>query len=224
MDSWFSPTEGGAGSPCISLADRTPTGQSGSTLLGPFAFDCPERFLKIALALARALNTLHSRRVLHGTICPQHYLVQWGDSGEPHVVFIELDSAIRFDEQECAETHAIWQQQQSLAYIAPEQTGQVAMRTDHRCDLYSLGVVLYQLCTGHLPCGASPPPRAAAPSSPRGLASPAPGSSRSSSNSESGEADCSEAMMAQLHEVLFVAPRPACEVNPAVPPLLRYAS
>ena len=39
----------------------------------------------------------------------------------------------------------------TLAYISPEQTGRVSRSIDYRTDLYSLGVVLYQLATGCLP-------------------------------------------------------------------------
>ena len=39
----------------------------------------------------------------------------------------------------------------TLAYISPEQTGRVSRGVDYRTDLYSLGVVLYQLATGCLP-------------------------------------------------------------------------
>ena len=39
----------------------------------------------------------------------------------------------------------------TLAYIAPEQTGILNKTVDHRADLYSLGIVIYQTLTGQLP-------------------------------------------------------------------------
>ena len=39
----------------------------------------------------------------------------------------------------------------SFAWMAPEQTGRMNRAVDARSDLYSLGVVLYQMLTGELP-------------------------------------------------------------------------
>ena len=39
----------------------------------------------------------------------------------------------------------------TLAYISPEQTGRMNRSVDYRTDLYSLGVILYELFTGQLP-------------------------------------------------------------------------
>jgi serine/threonine protein kinase len=39
----------------------------------------------------------------------------------------------------------------TLAYISPEQTGRMNRSIDYRSDLYSLGVVLYELLLGRLP-------------------------------------------------------------------------
>ena len=45
----------------------------------------------------------------------------------------------------------------TLAYMAPEQTGRMNRSIDIRSDLYSLGITLYQMLTGHLPFDAADP-------------------------------------------------------------------
>ena len=45
----------------------------------------------------------------------------------------------------------------TLNYLSPEQTGRVSRPVDYRSDLYSFGVVLYQLATGQLPLTSDDP-------------------------------------------------------------------
>jgi serine/threonine protein kinase len=45
----------------------------------------------------------------------------------------------------------------TLAYMAPEQTGRMNQSIDSRSDLYSFGVILYEMLTGELPFSATDP-------------------------------------------------------------------
>lgn len=157
-------------------------------------------FLRIACALASALNLLHSKRVIHAAVCNAHYVVSHdAATGNAHVRFIEYYGALFFDETEDEQTHAVWQRL-PLAYVSPEQTGQVAVRVDYRTDLYSLGVALYELCTGRVPCAAG-----------------SVGTVRVHNLTDSPKRSTD-----LVHEVLFTEPVPASTVNAKVPPQIRY--
>ena len=47
--------------------------------------------------------------------------------------------------------HTQAEQLSDLLYMSPEQTGRMNRSIDQRSDLYSLGIIFYQLLTGHLP-------------------------------------------------------------------------
>lgn len=103
--------------------------------------------LRIGVAIARALDQVHLGGVIHKDVCPQNILV---DEGSLEVELIGFGYASRLlrEDQRLATTQMI---EGSLAYMAPEQTGRINRAIDHRADLYSLGVTLYELLTGVLP-------------------------------------------------------------------------
>ena len=108
-----------------------------------------------ALAYARhaaeALDCAHAEGVVHRDIKPSNLLI--GDDGRLRVVdfgLAQLGGVM--EHSELTRSHTTLG---TLSYMAPEQKlGQA----DTRSDLYSLGVVLYQMLTGRLPEGAFEPP------------------------------------------------------------------
>ncbi len=103
--------------------------------------------LRIGGAIARALDQVHLGGVIHKDVCPQNILVEEGSLDVDLVGFGYASRLLRED-QRLATTQTI---EGSLAYMAPEQTGRINRAIDHRADLYSLGVTLYELLTGVLP-------------------------------------------------------------------------
>src|SRR5258705_3385016 len=111
------------------------------------------RFLHLAIGIAAALGQLHRRRLVPKDIKPANVVVSRAD-GRVRLNGFGLASRLPRERQapEPPDTMA-----GTLAYMAPEQTGRMNRWIDGRSDLYSLGVVLYQMLTGSLPFTASDP-------------------------------------------------------------------
>ncbi len=106
-----------------------------------------ESVLQIGLQLAEGLHHAHSRGILHRDIKPANVLLS--DDGTP----LLLDFNLSRDDQRLPgfATHSIGG---TLPYMAPEHIRSMLTGDDSitlRTDIYSLGVVLYQLLTGRLP-------------------------------------------------------------------------
>ncbi|MDI3287302.1 AAA family ATPase [Polyangium sp. 15x6] len=103
--------------------------------------------LDIALALARILDGVHARGVIHKDVNPNNVLVGEGPSD---VRLIDFGIATLLSHESApAGGHAFLEG--TLAYIAPEQTGLLRRTVDSRADLYSLGATIYEMLTGAPP-------------------------------------------------------------------------
>lgn len=111
------------------------------------------RFLHLAIDIAATMGKLHQHRLIHKDIKPANVVVSCAD-GQARFTGFGLASRLPRERQapEPADTLA-----GTLAYMAPEQTGRMNRAIDSRSDLYSLGVVFYQMLTGSLPFAASDP-------------------------------------------------------------------
>jgi len=104
----------------------------------------PEQALAIVPPVCEALQYAHEHGIVHRDIKPENLLldrdgrVKIADFGVAKI----LDENSSFD---LAESQPAGTPQ----YMAPEQKDH--QRTDHRADIYSLGVVLYEMLTGELP-------------------------------------------------------------------------
>ena len=104
-------------------------------------------FLNLACALADTLLAVHDAGITHGGIKPHNILIQTNPLNLRLTDFITpLDirdvSHFIYDPEFVRHT---------LAYTSPEQTGRINYRVDFSTDLYSLGIVFYELLTGKLP-------------------------------------------------------------------------
>ncbi|HEY2406670.1 MAG TPA: AAA family ATPase [Polyangiaceae bacterium] len=102
-----------------------------------------ERFVDLALAAARAIAAVHETRLLHLDINPSNVLCH-PDTRELRL----CDFSAGINLESAARTPRF---QGTPAYASPEQTLRTGRSVDHRADLYSLGVTLFELLTGKLP-------------------------------------------------------------------------
>jgi len=109
--------------------------------------------LHLAAQVAAQLDTLHQRGIIHKDIHPYNLIV--GEDGHS-VTIIDYSVAARLDLRAQFANNA-GQLEGALAYLSPEQTGRMNRIVDYRCDLYSLGAVLYELFTGQPPFQAAEP-------------------------------------------------------------------
>ncbi|XYI00391.1 AAA family ATPase [Sorangium sp. So ce1128] len=112
-----------------------------------------ERFFPLAVRLAEALAGVHRHGVVHKDIKPQNVLLN-PTTGEVKITDLGIASRIPRELQHLEHVGLI---EGTLAYMAPEQTGRMNRWIDERTDLYSLGVVFYEMLTGALPFRASDP-------------------------------------------------------------------
>ena len=109
-----------------------------------------ERTLRLAINLATTLGNVHRRGLIHKDVQPGNILVD--DAERVWLTGFGNASLAPRERQTPAEAES-----GALAYVSPELTGRMNRSIDTRSDLYSLGVILYQMLTGVLPFAAADP-------------------------------------------------------------------
>ncbi len=116
--------------------------------------------LRLFERLCRAVQAAHIRGVVHRDLKPSNVRVD--EQGEPHVLDFGLAKAIQTETTLGSPTLTVTGQfMGSLPWASPEHAAAVPARIDARSDVYSLGVMLFQLLTGQLPYDVSSNLRAA---------------------------------------------------------------
>lgn len=110
--------------------------------------------LTIVPQICEALQFAHDEGVVHRDIKPENVLID--KRGGVKIADFGLAKLLGPEGSDHSLT-ATQQVMGTLRYMAPEQM-QGARAVDHRADIYSLGVVFYELLTGELPMGKFAPP------------------------------------------------------------------
>jgi serine/threonine-protein kinase len=108
----------------------------------------PPDAVAVAADIARALAVAHARGLIHRDIKPGNVMLL--PDGRVKVVDFGIARAAGSDT--LTNTGVVLG---STAYLSPEQAG--GQPVDERADLYSLGCVLYEMLTGHVPFRADTP-------------------------------------------------------------------
>ncbi|MGM9592455.1 MAG: Stk1 family PASTA domain-containing Ser/Thr kinase [Oscillospiraceae bacterium] len=102
---------------------------------------CPSEVLSFTTQIAKALKHAHNKGIIHRDIKPQNIMLL--RDGMIKVADFGIASLQSDIEESSGETVG------SVHYIAPEQARGAA--PDARSDIYSLGIVMYEMLTGRLP-------------------------------------------------------------------------
>jgi len=112
--------------------------------------------LKIIPQICEALQYAHEEGIVHRDIKPENILL----NKKGQVRIADFGLAKLLDRPATSPTSMltkVGQQMGTPHYMAPEQIEHPS-QVDHRADIYSLGVVFYEMLTGELPLGRFDPP------------------------------------------------------------------
>ena len=130
----------------------------------------PRQSAEVVLKLAKALDALHAAGIVHQDIKPQNIIIV--GQGDP----LLMDFGLAWKADPESKTQPADNMVGTPAYMSPEQVTGAVSEIDRRSDIYSLGVLTYQMLTGRLPFagtltqvlaqiphGNAPPPRSLQP-------------------------------------------------------------
>ena len=120
----------------------------------------PRYAAKLAIDALLGLDAVHRAGIVHRDISPENIMISRDEDGEEHVKIIDLGIAKQWGDESSAKTQTgmfvgKWK------YCSPEHLGilDANERIDGRADLYSFGIVLYEMLTGVPPFQADTPHR-----------------------------------------------------------------
>jgi serine/threonine-protein kinase len=109
----------------------------------------PTTVRQVALQIASALSATHEKQILHRDLKPENVFLVATDDGSVRVKLLDFGVAKAFGGRKGADLTNPGSAVGTPAYMAPEQI--LERELDARTDIYTLGVLLYQMLTGDVP-------------------------------------------------------------------------
>ncbi len=111
----------------------------------------PTRVSEIAQQVLAGLVHAHDKGLIHRDIKPENILIS--ENGKVHIADFGIAQVARsIDGHTLTQLTGTNVIMGTVAYMSPEQS-EAKSFIDHRCDLYSLGVLCYEALVGHRPVG-----------------------------------------------------------------------
>jgi serine/threonine protein kinase/tetratricopeptide (TPR) repeat protein len=120
----------------------------------------PRQRLELFIPICQAVQHAHQKGIIHRDLKPSNILVTVHDSstpanaehgGVPKIIDFGIAKALGQELTEKTLLTGYAQMVGTPLYMSPEQAGQTGLDIDTRSDIYSLGVLLYELLTGTTP-------------------------------------------------------------------------
>ncbi len=108
--------------------------------------------LQLFITVCQAVQHAHQKGLIHRDIKPSNVMVEMHDvTPVPKVIDFGVAKAIGQQLTEKTLHSGFHQMVGTPLYMSPEQAGQSSIDIDTRSDIYSLGVLLYEILTGQTP-------------------------------------------------------------------------
>ena len=103
-----------------------------------------DRGVRLVLRICDALDYMHKHGVTHRDLKPENILVHDDDQ----IKILDFGIALKEDARRLTHVN-LANAMGTPDYISPEQVK--GQKVDHRCDIYALGTILYEMLTGEVP-------------------------------------------------------------------------
>ncbi|WP_272428610.1 AAA family ATPase [Polyangium jinanense] len=133
------------------ITEYVPGSTLASVLQGRGRLEIGE-FLGLGISLAEALAEIHRHGLIHGDMRPQNILL--GERNQVKLTGFGVDCVVTREKEEIYSRRVL---SEVLPYTSPEQTSRMNRSVDYRTDMYSLGVVFYEMLVGRRPFEAEDP-------------------------------------------------------------------